>query len=104
MDLLAQAQAYPQFAVNNTYGIEAISQAEADAALDYLDKPGGTRDQFKNCRALQQQYDPNNYGNNQTVNGVCLQAVINYAGNVYGAYENRPNVCTCPSYTPTLSI
>ncbi|KAB5575722.1 carboxypeptidase S1 [Coniochaeta sp. 2T2.1] len=90
IDILVQAKAYPEFAVNNTYGIPAISQAEADQALDYLNKPGGTRDQFNACRALQQQYDPNNYGNNLTVNGVCLQALSNYAAFVYGPYENRP--------------
>ncbi|OIW29530.1 alpha/beta-hydrolase [Coniochaeta ligniaria NRRL 30616] len=91
IDLLIQAPAYPQFAVNNTYGIKAISDAQAADALNAFYQPGGARDQTIACKALQAQYDPNDYGNNLTVNNICNQAIYYGLAYVYGPYEAFSN-------------
>lgn len=101
IDLLIQAPAYPRFAVNNTYGINAITDAEAAQALNAFDQPGGGRDLALACEALQAQYDPNNYGNNLTVNNFCQQAVNYNLGYVYYPYETSP---TAVSYYRVLSL
>lgn len=61
--------------MNNTYGIPVLSPQQAADALDALNRPGGGRDQVLACKALQAQYDPNNYGNNVTVDNTCVNAI-----------------------------
>lgn len=54
-DLLIQAPLYPHFAYNNTYGLQAISAAVAEAASLNFTKPGGCRDLMVQCRSLGEQ-------------------------------------------------
>ncbi len=104
IDLLIQTPAYPQFAVNNTYGIKAITDAQGADALDAFYRPGGGRDQTIACKALQAQYDPNNYGKNVTVNDICNQAIFYGLAFVYGPYEQYSNppvyILSFPAPTP----
>ncbi|PCH02608.1 Peptidase S10, serine carboxypeptidase [Penicillium occitanis (nom. inval.)] len=74
VDLLTQDLSYPNFAYNNTYGIEAINQTVYEMALDAWSKEGGCRDQILECRALAAVGDPLALGNNETVNSACANA------------------------------
>lgn len=80
IDLLVQAPSYPQYAYNNTYGLQAINKTIADKALNDFYKPNGCRDKINVCRTLAAQSDPLNYGNNRTVNLACRDA-DNYCTN-----------------------
>ncbi|KAK3327682.1 carboxypeptidase S1 [Cercophora scortea] len=87
IDLLTQVPYYPQFAVNNTYGIKAISDAAAASAVQAYAAPGGCRDQAAACQQLQLQYDPQNTGSNASINAVCGYAFLVCWGGVYLPYE-----------------
>src|SRR5690606_6955464 len=50
VDFLVQGEHYPSFAVNNTYGIETISLAAADATLAAFHSPGGCKDLATVCQ------------------------------------------------------
>jgi hypothetical protein len=104
IDLLVQTPAYPEFAVNNTYGISVLSPAAGAAALDAFYRPGGGRDLTTACTALQAQYDPDNYGNNLTVNGVCLDAINYGLAYVEGPGEGGNGVSDCPSCSILISL
>ncbi|KAK0720679.1 Alpha/Beta hydrolase protein [Lasiosphaeris hirsuta] len=68
VDLVIQAPSYPKFAINNTYGIKAISDEAATLAMQSITKPG-------------------NRGTNTSVNSVCAAAFGFCWANVYGVYE-----------------
>jgi carboxypeptidase D len=91
IDLVIQAAYYPDFAVNNTYNIKAYPDSVAAAATTAFYQPGGCRDQATTCRGLQAASDPNNNGNDPSVNGVCLGAVAYCLGLVYGPFETTSN-------------
>lgn len=80
IDMLYQAEWYPQMAYNNTYGLQAISKKVYEKALDLWSKKGGCQDSIQQCRALADAYDPNDYGNNATVNEACNLAVKSCVG------------------------
>jgi len=86
-DVATQVPSFPVFAVNNTYGIHAYNDSVAAAALESWGRPGGCSDQIKSCRVLQDKYDPENTGLNQTVNVVCGETFAFCWGSVYGPYE-----------------
>lgn len=71
IDVLVQEPSYPEMAYNNTYGIEAINRTVYDAAMNSFTKPGGVRYLIETCRALAAEGDPENQGNNATVNDAC---------------------------------
>ena len=71
IDVLVQEPSYPEMAYNNTYGIEAINRTVYDAAMNSFAKPGGVRYLIEMCRALAAEGDPENRGNNATVNEAC---------------------------------
>ncbi|OAX82780.1 hypothetical protein ACJ72_02868 [Emergomyces africanus] len=74
IDIFSQILTYPEFARNNTYGIEAVNSTTYEAMLDAYHKPGGCSEQLENCRKLTHEGDPNHYGNNLTVNQACREA------------------------------
>ncbi|KAL2363889.1 hypothetical protein RJZ56_003175 [Blastomyces dermatitidis] len=74
IDIFSQIFTYPEFARNNTYGIEAVNSSAYDAMLDAYLKPGGCMEQSQNCRRLTHEGDLNHHGNNATVNEACRQA------------------------------
>jgi len=100
LDLVIQGIYYPDFAVNNTYGIKAYDDATAAGAVAAYYAPGGCRDQAVTCQALQAKYDPDNYANNASVNAVCLDAQNICLGGVYYPYEAVSGVCIFFSSSP----
>ena len=71
IDIDTQMPLYPEFAVNNTYGIKAISNSTYQAAVASL---GTCRNLTQACRSLVEQKDPDNLGNNTEVNAACGKA------------------------------
>ncbi|KAL5360366.1 Alpha/Beta hydrolase protein [Aspergillus floccosus] len=86
VDLLVQSPKYPEFAYNNTYGIETINKTVYDAAMRAWSKPGGCKDQILECRRLAAEGDPQMFGNNATVNKVCGKADQYCSNQVEGPY------------------
>ncbi|KAL6241242.1 hypothetical protein RBB50_011921 [Rhinocladiella similis] len=74
IDTLVQEPSYPEMAFNNTYGIKAINQSIYDTAMKSFTSPGGVRELIETCRALGAEGDPENQGNNATVNDACAEA------------------------------
>lgn len=74
IDFLSQELSYPEFAFNNTYGIQAINQTVYERAVRDYNRPGGCRDQALLCRDLAREGDPMSFGNNLTVNAACAAA------------------------------
>lgn len=77
---------YPEFAFNNTYGLQTIPGDLYRRSRENMTKPGGCFDQIDDCRALVKAYDPDNIGTNKTVNEVCAGATLYCFHYVQGAY------------------
>ncbi len=89
VDLLTQELAYPTFAYNNTYGIQAINQSLYQQAVDNFNRPDtGCRDLITNCRNIAAVGDPNATGNNDTVNQACIAASVYCFNEVESQYIN----------------
>lgn len=73
-DMFLQAFSYPEFAFNNTYGIEAIDEADYTVSMYNLRKPGGCLDKYKECQKIEEELDPLGSGAVLEVNEVCLNA------------------------------
>lgn len=86
IDLQLQSLSYPQFAHNNTYGIEAINKTVYNEAVNAYNKPNGCKDRIDHCRDLASEGDPKFYGNNKTVNDACSDAGDYCSNNVEGPY------------------
>ena len=90
IDLLIQEPSYPEFAYNNTYGIEAINQTLYQQALDNFYRPEtGCRALILECQALANEGDPNATGNNATVNQACSAANVYCSNEVEAQYINE---------------
>lgn len=87
IDPVLQMNYFPTFAVNNTYGIKAYDDSVAEQIVDNLNQPDGCKDRTGYCVAQQAAFDPNNYGNNDTVNNICLGVFSWCWENVYGPFE-----------------
>jgi hypothetical protein len=89
VDLLTQELAYPTFAYNNTYGIQAINQSLYQQAVDNFNRPDtGCRDLIINCRNIAAVGDPDATGNNDTVNQACIAASVYCSNEVESQYIN----------------
>ncbi|MCJ1263033.1 hypothetical protein MMC22_002903 [Lobaria immixta] len=86
IDLLEQALSYPEFAYNNTYGIQAINETLYKQAVDNFHQPDGCMDQILNCQALADEKDLDEYGNNDDVNEACQNAANICMDKVEGQY------------------
>jgi carboxypeptidase C (cathepsin A) len=71
MDFLSEVPTALQYSFNNTYGLHTISQAHYTRTTMAFNQKGGCRDQILRCRQLAAQLDPQNSGNNPTVNTFC---------------------------------
>ena len=89
--MLHQGAAFPEFAFNNTYGIEAIPRDIYEAAKHNFTKPGGCVDLVNECRAAGLVGDPLETGANATVNEICGAATAYCFGVVQGAYTTYSN-------------
>jgi hypothetical protein len=68
VDTPIQESSCPELAYNNTYGIEAINRTVYESSLRAFNEPGGVKELIQKCRALAAEGDPENQGNNATVN------------------------------------
>jgi carboxypeptidase D len=85
IDTQVQEPSYPQMAFNNTYNIQAINRTVYEAAMTRFTEAGGVRDMIETCRALAAEGDPENQGNNATVNDACA-AANDATWDIEGAY------------------
>ncbi|KAJ0417547.1 Alpha/Beta hydrolase protein [Aspergillus carlsbadensis] len=85
-DVLTQGNFYPEFAYNNTYGVEAIDEEQYTLAKENIVKEGGCFDLVEQCHALADELDPENLGDNAQVNAACLAADSYCYQNVLGLY------------------
>jgi hypothetical protein len=86
VDMYAQAQGYPHQAYNNTYDLHTISEEDYDQAMTNITKPNGLFDLTAECRRLEQQLDPQQFGNIDVVNQACLNADNFATTNLLGSY------------------
>ncbi|KAL1301770.1 hypothetical protein AAFC00_005968 [Neodothiora populina] len=68
------ALAYSTFAWNNTYGIKAFTEDQYYHAMYEYTRPGGVKEQGEECRRLQLETDPNDYGEVDKLNEYCAKA------------------------------
>jgi hypothetical protein len=92
VDSLSQAASFPEYAYNNTYGVEVISQDVYEAAKRNMTEPGGCLDTINQCRAEATLSDPQGLGTNDTVNQICVAATAICYGKIQGAYMQYSNV------------
>lgn len=71
-DFCTQAPYWVEMAYNNTYGIQFITKEDYEHAMDSYYKPGGCKDAYTKCHTLEQQLDPEDYGNVEEVNAACM--------------------------------
>ena len=86
VDLLYQAEWYPQMAYNNTYGLEIINETVYGVALNNFHKPKGCAAKIQRCRELGAELDPEELGSSEKVNAACMKAQTYCTNNVAGAY------------------
>ncbi|KAI4140362.1 MAG: hypothetical protein L6R39_005830, partial [Caloplaca ligustica] len=90
IDLLIQEPFYPEFAYNNTYGIQAINETLYQQALDNFNRPDtGCKALILECHRLANEGDPNATGNNATVNQACMAANVYCSNEVESQYINE---------------
>ncbi|KAI1618682.1 carboxypeptidase [Exophiala viscosa] len=112
IDFETSMAGYPQFAYNNTYGIQYYNQSMYEDAMAALNKSDGCLDLIQQCRAAGQVGDPSFLGNNATVNELCTDAFnlcftiiepLNVLYNVSAfdvAIATPDQVDQCPYYLP----
>ena len=98
---MSQGPAYPEFAYNNTYGIQVITKEVYDEAKRNVTAPGGCLDTISMCRAAANTSDPQGLGTNETVNQTCQAATFLCFIQVQGAYNANSTVSTFRG-SPTL--
>lgn len=74
VDDLVQGPSYVEMAVNNTYGVEALSPVRAQLANASFYQPDGCQDKILRCRKAAADLDPENDGGAESVNGICSEA------------------------------
>ena len=84
IDVETQVDSYPEFAVNNTYGIEAYNQSVADQAIAAL---GPCKEGVAQCRSLVAEKEPSGFLNDPEVAQTCGQAFQVCWGGVYLPYD-----------------
>lgn len=92
IDQLYQMPGYPEFAYNNTYGVQFINESVYVDAMNNFTKAGGCRDQIVQCRQLGIEGDPGWTGSNDTVNQVCQGATAYCFEYVVGAFDELTGV------------
>lgn len=62
------------FPVNNTYGLQVVSQEHYENSIKEFHRPGGVLEAIKECRELAQTTDSHDHGDQETTNKVCREA------------------------------
>nr|POF03779.1 carboxypeptidase s1 like b [Quercus suber] len=89
IDIEVQLRAYVDMAVNNTYGIEAMSDIDHANALHHMDKDGGIIAQLQECHRLERELDPDDDGDVETVSSYCRNALEYGMNYTVLPYEQR---------------
>lgn len=92
IDIDTQMPTYPEFAFNNTYGIQAINVTQYQTAIA---SSATCRNMTSVCRMLADEFDPRGLGNKANVNKACLDAYIYCFSKMHDVFDAK--VCT-PSY------
>ncbi|MCJ1310356.1 hypothetical protein MMC25_004020 [Agyrium rufum] len=79
------------FAYNNTYGIQAISDEQYASMQESWSKAGGILDQIIACQAMSKAFDPTGRGDNEEVNRICRYAESNATVDIILPYWNSTN-------------
>ncbi|KAK1055262.1 hypothetical protein LTR74_015801 [Friedmanniomyces endolithicus] len=87
-DLLYQLEYYPQMAYNNTYGLQVINETVYEMAMAAVP---ACLQLVRDCRSLSEEYDPDQFAFNATVNAICANATATCAaiGAAYDMASNR---------------
>jgi carboxypeptidase D len=85
-DMYTQVKGYPHQAYNNTYGLQLISKDDYDYAIANITEPDGLFSLTAECRRLEQQLDPQQFGNVDAVNQACHTADSFAIANVLSSY------------------
>ncbi len=88
VDDLVQGRFYPIFANNNTYGIQALSLTNQQAAASSFFSANGCQQLIGTCRDAVTTQDPQNDGNVATVNQICANAQNTCNSDVAGPYAS----------------
>ena len=86
VDDLVQGRFYPIFANNNTYGIQALSLTDQQAAASSFLSANGCQQLIESCRKAVTAQDPENNGDVVTVNQICATAQNTCNNEVSGPY------------------
>ncbi|KAK0278736.1 hypothetical protein LTR35_009000 [Friedmanniomyces endolithicus] len=87
-DLLYQLEYYPQMAYNNTHGLQVINETVYEMAMAAVP---ACLQLVRDCRSLSEEYVPDEFAFNETVNAVCTNATATCAaiGAAYDMVSNR---------------
>lgn len=96
---------FPEFAVNNTYGIKVYDDDIYAQAIQNITAPDvGCYALADTCRALAKAKDPKGFGNDDEVNEACVMATAICFGLIQGAYTTYSNVSCRPSRCPLVCM
>ncbi|GAB7357095.1 hypothetical protein MBLNU459_g7903t3 [Dothideomycetes sp. NU459] len=87
-----QASAYVTFPWNNTYNIKGFTEDQYHRAMFEFLRPDGLRDQIRECRRLELESDPNDYGEVEKVNAYCAQTELNLSNSTTDVYMSSGSV------------
>ncbi|KFH42341.1 Carboxypeptidase S1 A-like protein [Hapsidospora chrysogenum ATCC 11550] len=88
IDVKAMARGYPEFAYNNTFGIEVYPEEVYNEVMELIEAPEeGCVALIDGCRSLAEEGDPQSFGLNETVNAACLAATDVCFNKVQGALQ-----------------
>ena len=88
IDDLVQGPFYPIFANNNTYGIQALSLTDQQAAASSFLRANGCQQLIQSCRNAVASQDPADNGDVSTVNTICKTAQTTCTNEVIGPFSN----------------
>ncbi|MCJ1372478.1 hypothetical protein MMC20_003703 [Loxospora ochrophaea] len=88
IDDVVQGRYYPIFANNNTYGIQALSEAEELNVENNFLNANGCQQLIESCRQAMNAMDPQDDGDVMVVNQICQSAQSYCEQNVIGPYQS----------------
>jgi carboxypeptidase C (cathepsin A) len=88
VDILIQGPYWPRFAYQNSYNIDIFSLFEQQNAASAFLASEGCQQTTSTCRDTAALLDPENLGNNPSVNDVCSKA-YRACQQVFGAYNGK---------------
>lgn len=80
---------YPEFAFNNTYGIQAINETQYQTAIS---STATCKNMTGVCHSLAVEQDPQGLGNKVDVNKACLDAYLYCFGKMHDGFDPRINL------------